>query len=50
MVNSPEEMKFSSDLKEEIAQAFLNVDLALKDAGGEGLSQVQPADLKHPQR
>lgn len=32
---------FPSDLREEIAQAFANVDIALKDAGGKGWSQVQ---------
>ncbi|KAL4995200.1 Endoribonuclease L-PSP/chorismate mutase-like protein [Aspergillus recurvatus] len=36
----PETLKVHADLFREIEQAFANVDLALKDAGGKGWSQV----------
>ena len=39
--------EFPSDLKEEIAQAFANVDLALRDAGGKGASQVFRVNSYH---
>ncbi|CBF79169.1 hypothetical protein AN7059.2 [Aspergillus nidulans FGSC A4] len=36
----PETLQVHSDLSRETEQAFANVDLALKDAGGKGWSQV----------
>ncbi|RDW76447.1 RidA family protein [Aspergillus mulundensis] len=36
----PSTLKVHADLSQEIEQAFANVDLALKDAGGKGWSQV----------
>lgn len=39
-INSREEIKFPTNIREEIEQAFKNVDLNLKDAGGKGWEQV----------
>lgn len=38
---------FSADLKEEVEQAFKNVESALKDAGGKGWSQVFRVNSYH---
>lgn len=38
---------FPDSLKEEMAQAFANVDLNLKDAGGEGWTQVFRVNSYH---
>ena len=35
-----EDLKFPSDIGAQIDQAFANVDIALKEAGGKGWSQV----------
>jgi enamine deaminase RidA (YjgF/YER057c/UK114 family) len=39
--------EISSNITEEIAQAFRNVDTALTDAGGKGWSQVYRVNLYH---
>ncbi|KAH8892785.1 endoribonuclease-like protein L-PSP [Thozetella sp. PMI_491] len=39
---------FSKDLKTQIAQAFANINLALKTAGGKGISQVYRINSYHP--
>ncbi|KAK5075035.1 hypothetical protein LTS08_001882 [Lithohypha guttulata] len=39
--------KFPTSIDEEIVQAFSNVDLALKDAGGKGWSQVFRVNSYH---
>ncbi|KAI9896690.1 hypothetical protein N3K66_008862 [Trichothecium roseum] len=41
------DFQFSSDVNEQIDQAFRNVDVALKDAGGKGLEQVFRVNSYH---
>jgi enamine deaminase RidA (YjgF/YER057c/UK114 family) len=40
--------KFHGDLESQIEQAFSNIDTALKDAGGKGISQVYRITSYHP--
>jgi enamine deaminase RidA (YjgF/YER057c/UK114 family) len=40
--------KFPGDLESQIDQAFSNIDTALKDAGGRGISQVYRITSYHP--
>ncbi|KAH7349751.1 endoribonuclease L-PSP [Plectosphaerella cucumerina] len=40
--------KFPGDLESQIDQAFSNIDTALKDAGGKGISQVYRITSYHP--
>lgn len=44
---SNKEIGISSNLQEEIEQAFKNVDITLKDAGGKGWSQVYRVNSYH---
>lgn len=39
---------FPADLESQIGQAFANIDMALKDAGGKGISQVFRITSYHP--
>ncbi|KAH9874163.1 hypothetical protein IAQ61_004792 [Plenodomus lingam] len=44
----PETGAYSDSVKDQIEQAFANVDLCLKDAGGKGWSQVYRVNSYHP--
>lgn len=46
-LTSLSDLKFPNDIREEIAQAFANVDLNLRDAGGKGWSQVFRVNSYH---
>lgn len=43
----PEKMEFVREINAQIDQAFANVDLALRDAGGKGWSQVFRVNSYH---